>query len=168
MVLAISVIVVRTTRKTEIAVGKLVLPLRWFPSIMVAYTGAHAFLTFMYVEKVAAVEKFNVRREAWFRLTNSTAFIFSNMRKRVYSVGGGPFGLSTYLIDGWDRAAWVSISFSVLLIIAIVLSVPLPATGSHNLRFRQISVRLLLATALAFTNWWIGSQWAIATSRLAP
>jgi hypothetical protein len=164
--LSACVCVLRLLKQTDFTVGQLKLSLSMFPYIIASFTGAHCFLAWIFSQRVAVVrnEGLTVSKEAWSELINSEAFVFFNMKPRIWSATAGPFGIGTYVASSTDTAFWCTFAFATVLIAAVVAS-RLPISTSpfrKNLVFDLLSI----GCVIALVNWIIGSQWSIAATSL--
>jgi hypothetical protein len=191
--LSATVFIMRLTRHETFRLGQLEFPLSKFVFVAIAFTIGHAFLTWMFVQRVSSVIPLGVdiTHLAWRMLTSSDAFIFNNMKPRTVVQGEWPFK-GGYKAEGNDTAFWLTFFFSVAVIGAIS-STMLPckktkppssknrkyknkikvAERSSNVDIADVSLyicwlgKLGLASAISGANWVIGSQWAIWASALA-
>ncbi len=163
------VIISASFGKREFKFQGLEIPIKFFPLLFAGLTTLHAYLTWLFVKKIEALANLSSpisNAKAWASIQNTSGILFSGMEKRKFVNEGGPFGQPSYIINQYDPAAWLSIAFVVTAYIATVSAL---WKSSHPIltRLEAISAAFLLASLLSFTNWYIGSQWAIAASRLA-
>ncbi len=163
--ISLAVVVLRLTNQVEFTAGQVKLRLAYFPYVVGAFTIAHAFLTWVFAQQVETIlaNGRTVSRNAWNSLTTSEAFLFFNMKPRVWNPHG-PFGLGTYVASAIDAAFWATSAFAALLIIAVIASL-IPASKQKRREIDFLGITALGCT-LASVNWVIGSRWAIQASAL--
>ena len=164
--LAACVCVLRLLKQTDFTIGQLKLSLSQFPYVILAFTGAHFFLMWIFVQKVAATRNSGVEvaHRAWLAVTSSEAFVFFNMQPRVWHLDGGPLRSGAFVAASTDTAYWATFAFVIVIIAAVVAS-RLPSV-SQPINTRRIFSQLAFACSLALANWIIGSRWATAASSL--
>ena len=162
-----TVIALRLLNQTELKFGQIVLKLRQFPALLVAMSVAHLFLTWMFAQRVAMVTRQGDKAGiyAWLKLETSDAFIFNNMKPRLWEPTAGPFGYGAFVAASADTAFWATFSFSVAVIASVVCSLT-PSYVSRFTRARHYFQVSALGCAIAGVNWLIGSYWAITASSL--
>lgn len=157
--------------------GQLEFRLSRFVYVVIALTGVHAYLAWIFVQRSMALEALDKSDAelAWNRLINSEAFVFYNMRPRVLGNLPWPFERG-YVAQSLDTAFWLTLLLAMALIAAVMIT--LPSSNPQTVFDGQpvFRRRLTLATfwiyrtaigcALASTNWIVGTQWAVAASRL--
>ena len=165
--LCATVIALRLLNQTELKFGQVVLKLRQFPALLVAMSVAHLFLTWMFAQRVEMVTRQGDTAEisAWLKLQNSDAFVFNNMKPRLWAPAAGPFGSGAFVAASGDTAFWATFSFSIGVIASVACSLT-PSYIRRSTRALHYFQVTALGCAIAGVNWLIGSRWAIAASSL--
>ncbi|WP_092034811.1 hypothetical protein [Bradyrhizobium sp. OK095] len=166
--LSLTVSVMKLSGGGKFKVGQLEFPLAQFVYVAAALTAAHAFLTVILFQRVAAIKSLDQSSMhlAWEQLVNSGGFVFYNMRPRVEDQRVW-HTLHIYRAEIADTAIW----FTIILALSLAASVILTWRSDAHLDStdKQITAwgdRLAIGLGLAVVNWIIGSQWAIAVSVL--
>jgi hypothetical protein len=177
--LSVTVSALKVSGYDEFKVGQIDFPLSRFVYVVLALTGVHAFLTWVFLQRAVVIEALgkSTANLAWGKLTHSEAFIFFNMRPRVLSHAPWPVK-QVYIAETADTAFWLTAAFAVALIVALVMTLnsDKPKIVRSDRGFYSLPLNpfigwfnhIAIGCALAGVNWWIGSQWAIAASKLAP
>jgi hypothetical protein len=166
--LSLIVLVLRVTKQVEFTIGQLKLKLSYLPYVLAGFTCAHIFLTWMFIQRTTAIiaQGPALSQVAWRRVTSSEAFVFYNMRPRIWQPSSGPFGLGTYVASSADTAFWASFVFAIAVVVGVTASLYPEVQLTRADLFRHATRTAALGSALALANWVIGSRWAIQASAL--
>ena len=169
-VLCITVVFLRSLKKSEFKLGQLEIPLRLLPVALVALTTAHAYLTWLLSIKVDALVAIGgaTPSDAWNVLVGkSDAIIFNGMKPRVHA-GSWPLFGPVYATEVSDPTFWLNLAFAVAVIASVVVSrIPVKGAGTPPIWHINTLNSLMMGTLLALANWLLGSYWAIRLSELA-
>ncbi len=116
-VLCTMVIILRLRGQECFKLAQVELPLRHFPIVALAFTVAHAYLTWILRNKVDGllVLGANAPALAWAKLVNSDALIFIEMKPRILQ-STAVFG-HAYVANVADPAFWLTAAFAAALLI---------------------------------------------------
>ncbi|MDE3819725.1 hypothetical protein [Sinorhizobium meliloti] len=177
--LSVTVSMLKLTGAKKFKLGQLEFSLSHFVYAVLALTAVHAYLSWIFVQRATVIDALGKTSAelAWDRLINSEAFVFYNMRPRVIGKLPWPFE-NAYVAQSLDTAFWFTLLLAMALIVAVTVTLSPPNSPAALDSLPVLRSRLALITswfhyaaiacALASANWIIGTQWAIAASRLAP
>lgn len=167
--LSISLILAIIFKNKLINFFQMEIPLKYYPFTMIALTLIHAFLALKIIHKVNDIFPSiqNFRGEAWNKIIDSEYFILNGMEPRRFYSDGGILGEGGYQTFSIDLTFFATFIFSITIVISIYLSLGLWRKFNNN-NLITVYIKFSIACTFASINWIIGSQWAIAISKIAP
>jgi len=157
VLLAITMSLLRYTKATEFELLKIKFPVSAFPLSCVAYTVAHWYCALLFI---SVCQRVGHAPEIWQALTLKGPIVFAGMlpRKVLFYIQMGNVNVPVDQIAANDPTLWLFYGFCIVLYLGFTWA-------GQVAQYPKVK-RHVLAGALFFVNWIIGSVWAHFASSL--